>query len=177
MEALDLVRQATINDTPVSYQNNHYVFGDLQLHESTSTAFRRTLSNRDGGYYQLKDIILYLENSDLTEAEYRQKCIAAKVTAVVIQDKAALKQYLTGVIDTCDQIDRSRHEPSLAASSASAVETATPSKRKAVAMDETVIADLKILKALRRDEKQYATAESVLCKPGAVLHFRSYRSA
>jgi len=53
----------------------------------------------------LRDIIFFLENADIGLSEYRQKAQAAGIIPVVIQDKENLKKYLTGVIDTCEQID------------------------------------------------------------------------
>lgn len=55
--------------------------------------------------YTIKDIIFFLENSDMTVAEYRRKAVESRIFAVVEQDRQALKNYLTGVIDTCPQID------------------------------------------------------------------------
>ena len=56
-------------------------------------------------YYTLRDVIFFLENSDISVADYRRKSFEAKVLAVVEQDKKSLKDYLAGVIDTCPQID------------------------------------------------------------------------
>lgn len=60
-----------------------------------------------GGYYTLRDVIFYLENANLQISEYRAKVNAAGVTAIVVQDSPHLMQYLTGQIDTCEQIDQS----------------------------------------------------------------------
>ena len=56
-------------------------------------------------YYTLKDIVVFLANADLADADYRKKVLETRVTAVVGQDRQPLKSYLTGAIDTCPQID------------------------------------------------------------------------
>lgn len=53
----------------------------------------------------MKDIIFFLENSSLTVAEYRRRAVESRITAVVEQDRHALQQYLTGVIESCPQLD------------------------------------------------------------------------
>lgn len=59
----------------------------------------------DDYFYTLRAIVFFLENSEGSVAEYRRKAVEAKVTAVVEQDRQALKNYLTGVEETCPQID------------------------------------------------------------------------
>ena len=56
-------------------------------------------------FYTLRDVIFFLENADISLAEYRRKAVETRTTAVVEQDRQALKNYLTGVVDTCPQID------------------------------------------------------------------------
>ena len=56
-------------------------------------------------YYTLRDVIFYLENADVSVAEYRRKVVTMRYTAVVEHDKASLKGYLTGAIDSCPQLD------------------------------------------------------------------------
>lgn len=56
-------------------------------------------------YYTLRDVIFYLENADAAVAEYRRKVVTMRCTAVVELDKASLKGYLTGAIDSCPQLD------------------------------------------------------------------------
>lgn len=56
-------------------------------------------------FYTLRDVIFFLENADVTVADYRRKAVETRTTAVVEQDRQALKNYLTGVVDTCPQID------------------------------------------------------------------------
>lgn len=105
MDPLSLVRQATVHHTAVNYVDGFYIFGKHKFHESTKTAFKRT--HKSGGYYTLRDVIFFLENADLQLSEYRLKVNDAGVTAVVIQDRVNLNKFLTGEIDTCDQIDMS----------------------------------------------------------------------
>jgi hypothetical protein len=45
MDPLALVREATTKNTPVNYTDSHYIFGNVKLHESTETAFKK----RGGG--------------------------------------------------------------------------------------------------------------------------------
>lgn len=56
-------------------------------------------------FYTLKDIVVFLANADLPDAEYRKKALESRVTAVVGQDRQPLKSYLSGAIDSCPQID------------------------------------------------------------------------
>lgn len=42
MDPLSLVRQFTIDHTPVNYVDGYYIFGKHRFHESTRTAFKRT---------------------------------------------------------------------------------------------------------------------------------------
>lgn len=46
-DPLSLVREATISKQPVKYESNHYIFGQIKLHESTKTCFKRTLQKSD----------------------------------------------------------------------------------------------------------------------------------
>ena len=56
-------------------------------------------------FYTLKDVIFFLENSNLSVADYRRKTVEARITAVVEQDRHDLLSYLTGSIDTCPQLE------------------------------------------------------------------------
>lgn len=56
-------------------------------------------------FYSLKDIIFFLENAEMSVADYRRKAVESRITAVVEHDRHALKDYLTGVVETCPQID------------------------------------------------------------------------
>jgi hypothetical protein len=89
----------------VKYELNHYIFGQYKFHEGTKTCFKRTLNSALDYYYSLRDVIFYLENADATVAEYRRKVVTMRCTAVVEHDKASLKDYLTGLIDSCPQLD------------------------------------------------------------------------
>lgn len=60
-------------------------------------------------YYSLKDIVFFLENIELSEPEYRKKSFERRddnISAVVKSDRNDLKNYLTGVVNTCTQIDQ-----------------------------------------------------------------------
>jgi hypothetical protein len=48
MDPLSLVRQFTIDHTPVNYVDGYYIFGKYRFHESTRTAFRRTHKSKLG---------------------------------------------------------------------------------------------------------------------------------
>lgn len=125
-DPLSLVRQATITGTPVSYSDGNYIFGEFKFHESTKTFFKRSLKSRTftiilstptifnaayfissatDVFYSLKDIIFFLENAEMSVADYRRKAVENRITAVVEHDRHALKDYLTGVVETCPQID------------------------------------------------------------------------
>jgi hypothetical protein len=47
----------------------------------------------------------------MANVDYRRKALEKRVKAVIQQDKENLKNYLTGVIDTCQQIDQSKIVP------------------------------------------------------------------
>jgi hypothetical protein len=73
---------------------------------SLSLSYQLSAHNLSGGgYYTLRDVIFFLENANLQISEYRAKVNAAGVTAVVVLDSPNLMSYLTGQIDSCDQID------------------------------------------------------------------------
>lgn len=42
-DPLTVVRQATISGEAITYADGHYVIGPHRFHESTKTAFKRTL--------------------------------------------------------------------------------------------------------------------------------------
>lgn len=46
-DPLSLVRNATLTGTAVNYVDNYYHFGAVKLHESTKTAFKRTLKSNE----------------------------------------------------------------------------------------------------------------------------------
>ena len=182
MDSLSLVRQATMMDIPVTYNDGFYVFGEHRLHENTKTAFRRSI--RSGGYYEVRDIIFYLENIDMPEVDYRKKCMGAGLAAVVTQDKQPLRQYLTGHIDICEQIDYdavrmeiAKQEEAIAAALKAAEELRSAFKRKEAPNDEddafiaSVKADRPLLKEIRRGDTSACTSLSVLCKPGSDFSF------
>lgn len=132
MDPIGLVRQATTTRTAVDYNNGYYTFGSTKLPDSTKTRFKRSLKSMcviflfpffewflteflylyvfvfwifvAGGFYTLKDVIFFLQNIDVPEAEYRRKCNDSDVSAVVTLDKVNLKLYLTGKINTCEQL-------------------------------------------------------------------------
>ena len=68
-------------------------------------------SLKDGTYYDVKDVIFFLENFEGSLADYRRKAVEKRVKAVIQQDSDNLKNYLTGVIDTCPQIDLNKIVP------------------------------------------------------------------
>jgi hypothetical protein len=82
----------------------HFVEHTKVRHIFLSFFFSHSLS-LGGGYYTLRDVIFFLENANLQISEYRAKVNAAGVTAVVVLDSPNLMSYLTGQIETCDQID------------------------------------------------------------------------
>lgn len=107
MDPLSLVRQATTQNKAVNYTDHHYIFGNVKLHESTETAFKRT--HKAEGYYTLRDIIFFLENASAGVAQYRNNVKeAVGVTAVTHVDSKDLKNYLTGQVSSCQQIDQER---------------------------------------------------------------------
>lgn len=149
-------------------------------------------------YYTLRDIIFFLENIDCAIGEYRRLCLDRKIVAVVEQDRASLKGYLTGEISTCPQIN----VVAQTAQGVSSDETSTPSMHSAVPRsaesapllpdadmlkirlnrrsskrklidcdgpDPTFLeADKRELRAKRTDEIPAQTRATVLSKPGAV---------
>ena len=48
---------------------------------------------------------MYLENCDKPFKDYRKLCVIKKITGISLQDRNVLKDYLTGAIDTCPQLD------------------------------------------------------------------------
>jgi hypothetical protein len=127
MDALSLVRQARLTGTQVNYVDNHYSFGSHRFHESTKTCFKRTLAGSNVVYYYtLRDILFFLENADASIADYRKEVVKQRVTAIVEADKAALKGYVTGAIETCPQLDLAAAVASRTAAAAHEVEASAP---------------------------------------------------
>jgi hypothetical protein len=56
-------------------------------------------------FYTIRDVLFFMENADMGVAEFRRLCVEKRITAVVEQDKQALKSFLLGEIDGCPQID------------------------------------------------------------------------
>eukprot|EP01036_Dinobryon_divergens_P022673 gene22673-30954_t len=129
MEAdpLWLVRQATMTGAVVNYSEGFYIFGTHRFHGSTKTCFKRSMKSQEDFYYTLRDIIFFLENVETPVAEYRRNAMSSKLTAVIEQDKTDLKNYLTGAIESCPQIDFSLLSRSLSASAAPAAMTTASS--------------------------------------------------
>lgn len=88
-------------------------------------------SLKDGTYYDVKDVIFFLENADISLADYRRKAVEKRVKAVIQQDSDNLKNYLTGVIDTCPQID--------------------PNKIVPIAVDNTIGSNNKLINSVSKD--------------------------
>ena len=61
-----------------------------------------------GQYYTVREILFYLQYADAKISEYRQAAQKAGIAAVVTDDAKDLRRYLTGEIDTCEQIDASQ---------------------------------------------------------------------
>lgn len=129
-DPLSLIREATISNTPIQYDDRCYIIGTRKFSETTKTFFKRTLQkskltlssliqlfyrnlcgffyyflSADDYFYTIRDVIFFLENCEESLAEYRKKAVEARISGVVAQDQLALKNYLTGVIETCAQID------------------------------------------------------------------------
>lgn len=66
-------------------------------------------------FYTLRDVIFYLERVDKGVAEYRRLALFAKLQAITVTDSENLKDYLTGKIDTCPQLDAAKAAESIAA--------------------------------------------------------------
>jgi Paf1 complex subunit CDC73 N-terminal len=167
MDALSVLRQTTVSGQSISYESPYYLCGGQRLLETDKTCFRRTLSNRDGGFYTVRDVVFFLTNGD-NEGEYRKRCITDNVMAVVVQDKQAMRDYLTGVTTTCDQLEGGDLAAHAIARHAD-TDAATPGKRPAVSLIASV-SDGPLLKTARTEDKPYATSDSVLLRPGAVRH-------
>lgn len=106
MDVLSLYRQALLTGTKIDHVDNHYIFGSYRFHESTKTCFKRTLVGAVVDYYYtLRDVIFFLENAEQSVADYRRETVKQRLTAVVEADKASLKGYVTGSIETCPQLD------------------------------------------------------------------------
>lgn len=104
MDILSVVRQATITGTAVKYDNGFYIFSEKRFHEGAKTSFRNSAPAGQNKYYELKDVIFFLENVD-SGADYKRKAHEAGVGYVVSSDQVNLKNYLIGKVDTCEQID------------------------------------------------------------------------
>ena len=84
--------------------DKEYIIGTDKYHEATPTCFRS--SSIKAEFYTLRDVIFFLENSELSLVESRTKAQALGITPVVSQDQADLMAFLTGEIDSCKQVDK-----------------------------------------------------------------------
>jgi len=110
METMSLARfscpnqQAPLSREPFSVTIAKHFF--LKDHSDLRTTYTLIyLFTGNAYYYTLKDIVVFLANADLADGDYRKKVLEMRVTAVVGQDRQPLKNYLSGLIDTCPQID------------------------------------------------------------------------
>ena len=145
MDVLSLIRQAHLTQTAVNYADGHYIFNSHKFPETTKTCFKRTLDKGVAYFYTLRDVMFFLENSELPVGEYRREVVKLKIQAVVEADKQALKGYVTGQIETCPQLD-------LAVAAASAAQVADSSAAAAAAASGPQIS----AEALQEQRQQYA---------------------
>ena len=104
-DPLSLVRLATQKGTQVLERNEEYHFGTRSYGIKTETCFRRTISKAKTEYYTLKDVIFYIQHSEMDLKEYRRAVIREKCQPVLEADKGPLMSYLKGEVASVPQMD------------------------------------------------------------------------
>jgi hypothetical protein len=166
MEALMLIRRAVMARENITLENGHYICGGQRLDGGMKTAFQRSIKN--GGHYTVRDIVFYLEYSEIGESEYRTKCMSEKCMSVITTDRVSLRQFLQGEINVCDQIDNDMKDYQLNGQSEASLKRKVPEGGDLCSLSTT---DRPSLKELRRDDRPCATSLSVLFKQGADFSF------
>lgn len=101
--------------------------------------------------------MFFLENADSTIANYRRLCVEKKITAVGELDKANLKAFLTGELDTCPQID-------LAAAASFVME---PEKTQEIEMEveDTTLRQISIEEMQEQRQRHAALIDQAIQRP------------
>ncbi|KAL5785580.1 hypothetical protein ACOSQ2_007972 [Xanthoceras sorbifolium] len=104
MDPLSALRDFTIRGEleKVAQVGNEVRFGgDYAFPCSIETAYR----SKQGNLYTLQTLVYFIKNYSLKHTEYIQSARANRVPAVTLPDRKPLFEYLTGKIDSADQIE------------------------------------------------------------------------
>lgn len=71
--------------------------------KDTSTCLKRSIGNTVI-YYTLNDIVYFLKNID--NKDYRKNAMSARVNAIISTDQQPVKEYFTGISESCTLIDQ-----------------------------------------------------------------------
>ena len=106
-DPLSLLRQAVMSSAPLENVDGSYQLGSFTVPQTSETCFRRSLAG-DAKYYTVKDVLFYLNNSKMTQTEYRKAVMSAKCIVVIPADQNDLIAYLKGEVDTLKQLNLDR---------------------------------------------------------------------
>ncbi|KAK0608934.1 hypothetical protein LWI29_038321 [Acer saccharum] len=104
MDPLSVLRDFTIRGEldKVAQVGNEVRFGsDYAFPCSIETAYR----SKQGNLYTLQTLVFFIKNYSLKHAEYIQSARGNRLPAVTLPDRKPLFEYLTGKIDSTDQIE------------------------------------------------------------------------
>ncbi|XP_031278195.1 protein CDC73 homolog [Pistacia vera] len=104
MDPLSALRDFTIRGEldKVTQTENEIRFGsDYTFASSIETPFR----SKQGNLYTLQTLVFFIKNYSLKHTEYIQTARAHRIPPVTLPDRKPLFEYLTGKIDSSDQIE------------------------------------------------------------------------
>ncbi|KAK2647051.1 hypothetical protein Ddye_022246 [Dipteronia dyeriana] len=104
MDPLSALRDFTIRGEldKVAQVGNEVRFGsDYTFPCSIETAYR----SKQGNLYTLQTLVFFIKNYSLKHTEYIQSARGNRLAAVTLPDRKPLFEYLTGKIDSTDQIE------------------------------------------------------------------------
>jgi hypothetical protein len=107
-DPLSLARIATMKGATVVQKGDDYLFGSQSYPIKVETCFRRSLASTKAQYYTLKDVIFFMQNTQMPNVEYRRAVVKERCLPVLDADKDALISYLTGEVETVPQMNREK---------------------------------------------------------------------
>ena len=104
-DPLSLARIATMKGATVVQKGDDYLFGSQSYPIKVETCFRRSLESTKAQFYTLKDVIFFMQNTQMPIVEYRRAVVKERCVPVLEADKESLLSYLTGDVDSVPQMD------------------------------------------------------------------------
>ena len=106
MNPLQLLRLYTIQKRKVSYEGDQVCFGLQSFPKSTMTNFKVLREKKTGNeYYNIYSLVNFSFYINASQSSYLQSSSRDKDIQIVgNRDRTNLKNYLTGIIDTCPNL-------------------------------------------------------------------------